>query len=127
MDVQFVYGRLDLQKLDGIDATVCPTDVYCSGSGGLDQKIHQAAGPLLKFALKDSGLSEGDVCVTGAFNLDTRYEIPPSAAHLFCFFSHCPSGDLRKAISECMKEKGAALTISFLRKYGAEPCRGDSV
>ncbi len=72
MDIQFVYGKIDLGKLQDIDAIICPTDNHCSGSGGLDLAIHQAAGPELHSALKEKQLADAEVFVTDGFLLNTK-------------------------------------------------------
>lgn len=72
MNIQFILGHIDLDKLENIDAIICPTDTHLSGSGGLDKAIHQAAGPELKAALKGQHLAEGEARVTDAFHLNVK-------------------------------------------------------
>lgn len=72
MNIQFIRGHIDLDKLENIDAIVCPTDAHFSGSGGLDKAIHHMAGSGLKVVLKGKHLSEGDVLVTKGFGLGTK-------------------------------------------------------
>jgi O-acetyl-ADP-ribose deacetylase (regulator of RNase III) len=73
MNIQFVYGKIELEKLQNIDVLICPTDTSCSGSGGLDKAIHQAAGPELKTFLRGKRLSDGEVLITEAFNLGVKH------------------------------------------------------
>ena len=59
----------DITKIDA-DAIVNPTDVSCSGSGGIDFAIHRAAGADLKAALCGcERLDAGEARVTPAFDL----------------------------------------------------------
>ena len=73
MEVHFRMGHIDLQNLKGFDVIVCPTDRSCSGSGGLDAKIHQAAGPDLKAALPKKKLYLAEVHMTEGFQLDVDH------------------------------------------------------
>lgn len=67
--------RNDITKMR-VDAIVNPTDWMYSGSGGTDEKVHDAAGPALDLACNDLPLlEEGMVAVTPGFNLPCRYII----------------------------------------------------
>jgi len=72
MNVHFICGKIDLDKLNGIDLLVCPTDVRLSGAGGLDHAIREAAGPELTKALKGKTLKSGEVLVTEGFRLSVK-------------------------------------------------------
>lgn len=72
MNVHFVYGKIELDTLQNIDALICPTDRFFSGGGGLDKAIHQAAGPELKAFLRGKQLSDGEVVITEAFKLGVK-------------------------------------------------------
>lgn len=73
MEVYFRMGRIDLRKAGDFDVIVCPTDIYCSGSGGLDEQIHREAGPGLKAELKNKVLAPKDVYVSAGYELGTEY------------------------------------------------------
>ena len=73
MRIEFIYGKVELDKLQGIDAIICPTDRCCSGGGGLDRAIHQAAGPALDAALRNVELSDGDTAITDGFQLGVKH------------------------------------------------------
>lgn len=98
MDVQFVCGKIDFQNLQEIDAIVCPTDSCCSGSGGLDQQIHQAAGPELKAALKQKYLPEGQVLITGGFDLGIKSIIHAAVP------KYTPAAEQADALFNCYKK-----------------------
>ena len=67
--------RNDITKMH-VDAIVNPTDWMCSGSGGTDEKVHNAAGPALDIACYDLPfLEEGMVAVTAGFHLPCKYII----------------------------------------------------
>ena len=58
------------------DAIVAPTDRMFSHSGGADAAIHAAAGyDLYRECLKHGPLVEGDVMVSGAYNLPCKHVI----------------------------------------------------
>ncbi len=67
--------RDDITRLK-VDAIVNATDRYLSGSGGVDERIQNAAGPGLETELRArrAELSgPGDVLLTGAYDLPARY------------------------------------------------------
>ncbi len=71
----FEIVRNDILKMK-VDAIVNPTDKFLSGSGGLDAKIHYAAGPALSAACSRLGRCEvGSSKITSAYNLPCKYVI----------------------------------------------------
>ena len=67
--------RDDITRMH-VDAIVNATDKYLSGSGGVDERIQNAAGPGLETELRArrAELSgPGDVLLTGAYDLPARY------------------------------------------------------
>ena len=97
MNIQFMYGKLDLTKLPAIDTLVNPTDTHCSGSGGLDQAIHQAAGPELSAALRGRQLSDNQVLVTDGFSLGVRYIVHAAVP------TATPADSCAEALQTCYK------------------------
>lgn len=75
--------RNDLLKIK-CDAIVNPTDVFLSGSGSIDKKIHNACGPLLEVELeKSSELDISEVLITSSYNLKTCEYIIHTAGPLY--------------------------------------------
>ncbi len=67
--------RNDIVKMN-VDAIVNPTDAVFSGSGGVDARVHFAAGNLLRDACDELPMLEmGEVAVTEGFNLPAKYVI----------------------------------------------------
>jgi len=63
--------RNDLLKIK-CDAIVNPTDVFLSGSGSIDKRIHDACGPLLEAELeKSSGIDVSEAIITSSYKLKT--------------------------------------------------------
>lgn len=61
--------REDITAIE-VDCIVNPTDAYYSGSGGTDEQIHRACGPLLqKKCATLPVLNVGDAAVSGAYDL----------------------------------------------------------
>ena len=59
-----------------VDAIVNPTDAVFSGSGGVDARVHFAAGPQMRTACDQLPvLDMGQVAVTEGFQLPCRYVI----------------------------------------------------
>ncbi len=71
----FEIVRNDILKME-VDAIVNPTDKYFSGSGGLDAKIHYAAGPALSAACSRLGQCKvGSSKITSGYGLPCKYII----------------------------------------------------
>ena len=67
--------RDDITRMH-VDAIVNATDKYLSGSGGVDERIQNAAGPGLETELRARRAEltgPGDVLLTGAYDLPARY------------------------------------------------------
>ena len=67
--------RNDITRMR-VDAVVNATDLWLSGSGGVDKRIQDAAGPGLaaELSFRRPELKEpGDVVLTGAYDLPARY------------------------------------------------------
>lgn len=76
----FVRNRIAVIKGDiteqKVDAIVCATDYYFSGSGGADRAIHRAAGAELREACRQlKGCACGEAKITAGYHLPARWII----------------------------------------------------
>ena len=72
--IEFIVG--DIFEICHVDAIVNPTDVYLSGSGGIDKKIHNLAGKSLDVECKKAGnCPVGQTVLTNGGNLFAKYVI----------------------------------------------------
>lgn len=108
MKIKFSQGKIDLQKLDGVDALVNSTDVFCSGGGGFDQQVHAAAGAGLAGELKaiqakkpknffnmpnKKMMADGGALVTDGHGLSVKKIIHAAVPH--------KSGDSIEPLTKC--------------------------
>ncbi|MBQ7184964.1 MAG: macro domain-containing protein [Clostridia bacterium] len=103
--------RDDITRLK-VDAIVNATDRYLSGSGGVDERIQNAAGPGLETELRARRAEltgPGDVLLTGAYDLPARYILHTT-------------GPVWRGGSEGEKEALKACYLNALTKAEAAGC-----
>lgn len=114
MKVSFHYGKIDLQKLTGVDAVVCPTDRFLSGAGGLDQAIHTAAGPGLAKELQGKTLQNGEILLTGGYDLGVDWivhaAVPP-----------CMKPGELVPLRQCYRQILDVFCAEYLTKHSKQP------
>lgn len=75
MKINFIRGKINLNRIPPMAALVCPTDSTLSGTGALEKAIREAAGPELAKFLAGKPLKSRECLVSEGYQLKHRYLI----------------------------------------------------
>ena len=75
MQVNFIRGKIPLNRIPPMTAIVCPTDSHLSGTGSLEKAIREAAGPELAAHLAGKHLAPHTCLVTDGYQLHHKFLI----------------------------------------------------
>ncbi len=96
-------SRNDLRKIKA-DAIVDPTDVFLSGSGSIDKRIHELAGEGLKKELEAiASIQPGQAVITGSHDLKNCSYIIHTCGPYYIDGKHQEKEVLASCYKECLK------------------------
>ena len=81
MKVNFIRGKIPLNRIPPMTAIVCPTDNHLSGTGALEKIIRETAGPELAARLAGRQLAPRTCLVTNGYQLHHKFLIHVPVPH----------------------------------------------
>ena len=94
-------SRNDIRNIS-VDAIVNPTDMFLSGSGSIDEIIHEAAGEELDKRLSGLNLDTGKAFITESYNLKNCKYIIHTCGPIYQDGSHNEDETLASCYRECL-------------------------